>query len=92
MKKLMLGLGLVFGLGFGIVACGGTEGDEAPPEVEQADQALQKGAGGGGAGGGGGGVVSQPCSYEQCVTGCVATPGLSTDYCRTVCRIDSRCF
>lgn len=90
MKKFMLGLGLVFGLGFSFVACGGTEGDEAQSEVEQADQALRTGAGGGGAGGGG--LVSYPCTYSECVTGCLGTKGLSTDYCRTVCRIDSRCF
>lgn len=91
MKKYILGLGLMFSLGFGSVACGGTEGDEAQSEAEQADQAARAGAGGGGAGGGVG-VVSYPCSYSACVTGCVATPGLSTDYCRLVCRIDSRCF
>lgn len=90
MKKYILGLGLVFGLGFGFVACGGTEGDEAQTEAEQADQAAR--AGGGGSVGGGGVIGGYLCPYSDCVKSCVSTPGLSVDYCRTVCRIDSRCF
>lgn len=87
MKKYILGLGLMFGLGFGSVACGGTEGDEAQTEAEQADQVEQADQ----AARSGGGVISYPCSYSDCVKGCVATPGVSLDTCRLVCRIDSRC-
>src|SRR5262245_14413711 len=55
MSKLMLGLGLVFGL----VACGGVEGDEGA-----ADEALSIG---------GFGATSSPCNKSallQCTLGC----------------------